>query len=108
MHQQKDDLDGVTIPTPKIQWMSHWNISKYVLSDVPVLFLQVRANSVARLLKKGYEKKKDEEEEEEQDFIAPAKGRYGWGHHPYTQSTMKSCQAAKFSSDKLHNRRPEA
>ena len=26
--------------------------------------------------------------EEEWEFIATAKGRYGWGHHPYTQNTM--------------------
>ena len=25
-------------------------------------------------------------EEEEWEFIASAKGRYGWGHHPYTQT----------------------
>ena len=27
--------------------------------------------------------------EEEWEFIAQAKGRYGWSHHPYTQSTAK-------------------
>ena len=26
--------------------------------------------------------------EEEWEFIASAKGRYGWGHHPYTQNTV--------------------
>ena len=28
-------------------------------------------------------------EEEEWEFIAQAKGRSGWGHHPYTQNTVK-------------------
>ena len=26
---------------------------------------------------------------EEWEFIASAKGRYGWGHHPYTQNTVE-------------------
>ena len=31
----------------------------------------------------------EEEEEEEWEFIATAKGRYGWGLHPYTQNTAE-------------------
>ena len=30
--------------------------------------------------------------EEEEEFIASAKGRYGWGHHPYTQNTARIFQ----------------
>ena len=30
--------------------------------------------------------------EEEEEFIASAKGRYGWGRHPYTQDTARICQ----------------
>ena len=30
--------------------------------------------------------------EEEEEFIASAKGRYGWGRHPYTQNTARICQ----------------
>ena len=31
-------------------------------------------------------------EEEEWEFIAQAKGRSGWGHHPYTQNTVRTYQ----------------
>ena len=27
------------------------------------------------------------------EFIAQAKGRYGWGHHPYTQNTAELFEA---------------
>ena len=31
-------------------------------------------------------------EREKMEFIASAKGRYGWDRHPYTQNTVRMCQ----------------
>ena len=37
--------------------------------------------------------------EEEWEFIASAKGQYGWGHHPYTQNTV--VEPKEFSWDNI-------
>ena len=41
----------------------------------------------AEMMEPMSEEAEEEEEEEEQEFIATARGRYGWGRHPYTQNT---------------------
>ena len=39
-----------------------------------------------------------QEEEEEQELIASAKGRYGWGRHPYTQQYNVDPSRSTYSS----------
>ena len=44
------------------------------------------------------------EEEEEEVFIASAKGRYGWGRHPYTQKYSENFPTNGLSGSKRVHR----